>query len=103
MRIRPDMDLDGAAERFVDDAIGDGDVLRATAAEPEDRPACAEFTIGDGNILATAEQSAGIVLAFDRAITDMHVRRADEMEPVIIAVHTGDQADAVEPGVMALD
>jgi hypothetical protein len=48
-------DLDGTAIGIIDQAIGNGDVLRFTTTKPEYRPTRAETAVGDGYKLITAE------------------------------------------------
>src|SRR6516225_4427609 len=73
------------------------------AAETKNRPARAELAVGDRDILAAAEERAGVVLAFHAAICHVHVRGADEMEPVVVAVHAAVDVDAGKPRIAALD
>ena len=82
------MHFDGASVGFVDQAVRHRDVLCLAAPKSKHGPARAERTIRHGHVFATAEESASIVLTLDRAIADVNVLRADEMETVVIAVHT---------------
>src|SRR5436853_1767096 len=56
-------DLDRTTVRFIDQTIGDSDVLRFTSAETKDRPPCAEAAISDRHKFVAAKQSTGIILA----------------------------------------
>src|SRR5947209_19604101 len=97
------MHLDGTPIGSVDQAIGDVDVFGFAATKTEHRPARRERAICHGHIFATAEEGAGIVLAFNRAIADVNVLSADEMESVVIAVHAVVDMNAREIGVIRLD
>ena len=68
---RPELHLDRASVGFIDDAIGNRDVLGVSAAETEDRPARAERAVGHGHEPATAEQRAGVVLRLHVAVADV--------------------------------
>ena len=81
------MHLDWAPIRFVDQTIGNGDVLGLASSKSEYRPAGAERGIRNSNVLATTEESAGIVLTFDGAVADVNVLRADEVKAVVVAIH----------------
>src|SRR5581483_5210330 len=88
--------FDRAAVGFVDEAIGHGDVLGLAAAETEHRPAGAEGTVRHRDELATAEQRAGVVLALDCAVREMHVLGADEMKAVIVVRDAAVNADSIQ-------
>src|SRR5205814_10472245 len=96
-------DFDRAAERFVDEEIGYGDVLRLAAAEPEDRPPRAEGAAGDRHELAAAEQRAGVVRTDHGAVAQVDVLAGDEMEPVVVAVDAIVNMNPVHPHVLALN
>ena len=68
-------------------AIGNRDVLCDSAAIGEDRPASVKSTIRECHKPATAEQCAGVILADNITVADMHVFAVDEMESVVIVVH----------------
>src|SRR5581483_6692802 len=69
-RSRAAMKLDRTTVYLIEQAVGDSDVFRDSAAETEYRPACAERRVGNRHKLATSEQGAGVVLRFDNTIRD---------------------------------
>src|SRR5687767_4677827 len=79
-------DLNWTTIGIVDQAIGNGNILRSSTAKPENRPACTETTIVDCHIFIAAKQSAGIILALHIAIGDMHIFTIVEMKSVVIPV-----------------
>ena len=80
------MHLDWTSIGFVNQAIRDSNILRLATTKTEHGPARRERTVRYSHGLATSEQSACIVLAFDRAITDVHMLSADEVKTVVIAI-----------------
>src|SRR5277367_4286831 len=91
------------AENRVNDAIGDGYVHRRAAAESENGPARAERAICHRDEFATAEQRAGVVLALDVAVGDVHIFATDEMKSVVVADDARAQMDSTEPRISAFD
>src|SRR5580700_5806695 len=50
------MELNGASVDLSQDAVADCDIHRNSSAKAEDRPACAEETVGHGNVATASEQ-----------------------------------------------
>ena len=69
----------------IEQTVGYGHIFGVAPAEPEGRPPRRKTRIGDGDEFARAEEGAGVVLAFDFAITDGDVLGGDEMEAVVVA------------------
>ena len=103
LRTGPKLHLDRTAERFINDAVGNGDVFGIAADETEHRPARAERAVGDGDEFATAEQRAGVVLRLHVAILDVKIFATDEMKSVVVAVDAIVNVQAGHPDKLALN
>ena len=89
-------DLDRTTIGIVDQAIGNGNILRSTTAKPENRPPCTETAIVDGHEFIAAKQCTRIVLALHITIGDVYVFAVVEMKTVVVPVDPVINANAID-------
>jgi len=97
------LEFDGTTINFMQDAVRNRNISRASAAKAKNRPARAEVRIGYSNIAAGSEQGTRIVTLLHHAIADSHMFHAYKVETVVIPVDAVVNVDTVEVNPLALN
>jgi hypothetical protein len=96
-------DLNGTAIGFIDQAVGNGDVLALASAKTKNSPAGAEGTISDGHKFITAKKGTGIILTEYITVDHVYVFTTVEVKAIVVLVDAVVDVDAVYVNMFTLE